>query len=284
MAIKINRTWVVMGIAITLGLTAALIASRHLNQRVADIEAKDKNREMVKVVVAKEDLPKGEKLTIESVAVREMPREWAHSNAITPDQFSRAENGPLAVPARRGEPIVWSQLDNTKARSFSATLSPGHRAITVPVDEINSISGMLDPGDLIDIVVTLRHEGKTYAFTLLQSVQVLAAGTRITQSGQNAEGKQTTYNTVTLNTDPENAKRVIAAREIGKITALLRAPGDQAQISDGRSEAYSLLGFEEKVKVRPAVDASIPVIYGGSGNRLGEIPKLASAVDSKPAP
>ena len=40
------------------------------------------------------------------------------------------------------------------------------------------------------------------------------------------ESSRRTYNTVTLDASPEDARRVLAAREVGKLAALLRAPGD----------------------------------------------------------
>jgi pilus assembly protein CpaB len=270
MKLKINRTWMILGIAVIFGVGAALGAMRYLSQRVSDIEARDKNKAMTKVVVAKENLQKGAKLTSANVAVREIPAEWSHSGAITPDQFDRADNALLAHPAARGEPVIWAQLEGQRAPSFSARLAPGRRAITVPVDEISSLSGMVQPGDLIDLLVSVRKDNLNYTFALLQSVNVLATGTRATQESDSEEGKARTFTTITLDTTPEDAKRVVAAREIGKLTAMLRAPGDRDPVSRERSEAMTLVGLGRGA----AGESAVPVIYGGVGAKLDQVASL----------
>ncbi len=267
---KIKRSWLVLGVAAVLGVGAGFTAMRYLNQKVAAIEARDKNKVMRKVVVAREDMQKGGVITFQNMAVREVPAEWAHSGAITPDQFDRVENATLAYPAVKGEPLIWSQLEGQKMPSFSARLSAGRRAVTVPVDEISSLSGMVEPGDSIDIVVTTRKNDRNITFALLQSVKVLATGTRVTQQGE-TEGKSRTYSTITLDTTPDDARRVIAAREVGKITALLRAPGDTRPISREKSDALALLGLADH---SVSVSSSVPVIYGGKGSALEDVPRL----------
>ena len=260
MAYKINKNWIVLIAALGVGGLAAFGAKNYLSNQMAEIEAREKNKAMVQVVVAKTDLEKGSPLSAQNVAVRPIPKEWLHSGAITPDQFGRAEGSTLAYPAGVGEPVLWAQLEGQRTPTFSARLAQGRRAVTVPVDEISSLSGMVEPGDLIDIVVSLKKDTQSFTFTLLQSVAVLATGTRASQEEQDADGRGRTFTTITLDTTPEDAKRVIAAREVGRVTALLRAPNDTGSVSKERSDAQTLLGLATGFS---AVSSSVPVIYGG---------------------
>ncbi|MDO8892961.1 MAG: Flp pilus assembly protein CpaB [Sulfurimicrobium sp.] len=260
MAYKINKNWIVLLIALGVGGLAAFGAKNYLSGQMAEIEAREKNKAMVQVVVAKSDLPKGSPLTAETVAVRAIPKEWVHSGAITPEQFGRTEGSLLAYPAQAGEPVIWAQLEGQRAPTFSARLTAGRRAVTVPVDEISSLSGMVEPGDLIDIVVSIKHDKQNFTFTLLQSVAVLATGTKSSQQEKDPEGRGRSFTTITLDTSPEDAKRVIAAREVGRITALLRAPNDNGNVSKARSEALALLGLATGFG---STGSSVPVIYGG---------------------
>ena len=66
-------------------------------------------------------------------------------------------------------------------------LTIGKRAITFPVDEINSISGMLQPGDKIDLIATIRQLNNDVTYPLLQDVQILATGTQL--SPRDDDGK-----------------------------------------------------------------------------------------------
>lgn len=260
MAYKINKNWIVLLAALGVGGLAAFGAKNYLSSQMAEIEAREKNKAMVQVVVAKSDLPKGSPLTAETVAVRAIPKEWAHSGAITPEQFGRTEGSLLAYPAQAGEPVIWAQLEGQRVPTFSTRLTAGRRAVTVPVDEISSLSGMVEPGDLIDIVVSIKHDKQNFTFTLLQSVAVLATGTKSSQQEKDPEGRGRSFTTITLDTSPEDAKRVIAAREVGRVTALLRAPSDNGKVSKARSEALTLLGLATGFG---STGSSVPVIYGG---------------------
>ncbi|HAF54735.1 MAG TPA: Flp pilus assembly protein CpaB [Thauera sp.] len=257
---RARKNWIVLATALALGGLAAYAASNYLSERMAEIDARAAEIDTVQVVVAKASLPAGASITADTVAVREIPRIWAHSGAITPDQYSRAESLALAYPAAAGEPILWAQLEGRRAPTFSARLQSGQRAVTVPVDEISSLSGMVEPGDRIDIVVSARNETRNFTFTLLQNVAVLATGSHADPDARDAQGQARSYTTITLDTSPEDAKRVIAAREVGRVTALLRAPSDLAAVSGAITDARTLLGL-------PTSDgngiSSVPVIYGG---------------------
>lgn len=262
MATSSNKNWFILLAALGVGGLAAMSTKNYIAQKIESIEAKDKDKAMVKVVVAKQDLDKGSVLSGENMATRDIPKEWVHSDAITPDQFNRADGARLALPANAGEPVLWAQVENEKAGSFSTKLEMGRRAVTLPVDEISSISGMLAPDDLIDIIVSVQKDSRSYTFTLLQSMRVLATGTKVSQTDE--EGKPSTFTTVTLDTSPEDAKKLIAAREVGRITALLRSPTDAASVSLSRAEANDLLGLGNGDGL-----SSVPVIYGGGPIKIG---------------
>lgn len=276
--IKLNKPTIVLMVAASMGLLAALAARSYLSSRMEEIEVKAKGR-MVDLVVASTDLEKGAVLSSENVAVRPIPIEYAHESAVTPQVFSRAEGERLGFPVKAGQMILWSSLESKKAPTFSSRVEVGHRAMTVPVDEISSISGMLEPGDVIDLIVTLDKQGSKTNFPLLQGVQVMATGQRAIDDPKSGERRE--YSTVTLDTTPEQAQQVIAAREGGKLTALLRNPQDQKQMAVANLDIDKLLngappgaGVPAKLPPAPAgftaagENDGIPVLYGGFNNKF----------------
>lgn len=259
--------WIVLVVAIGFGLLAALTANIYLKRRLAALK-ETAPIEMVDVVVPKESLPKGARLSSATVAARRIPKQYALSEAITPDQFARAENAQLRFPAAAGEQLVWSQLESAEGASFSAHIAVGRRAVTIPVDEISSVSGMLVPGDVIDIVVGLQKDNRAISLPLLQSVKVLATGSRVSRDEKgddkgdgSTQGKE--YNTVTLDASPSEAQRVLLAREIGKVTALLRHPDDKLKAPLAILDANALTGGHTR-----RASAEIPVIIGGSSGGM----------------
>ena len=289
---KPSKTWVVFGVALLIGLLAALAARSYLSSRMDAMEAQSRGSK-VSVVVAKRELRRGERLSSENVAVRSIPSDFAHSNAVLPSDFDRLDGQPLAFPVKPGEMVLWSLMEGKRAPTFSARVDAGHRAITVPVDEINSISGLLEPGDTIDLMVTFDRKGKKTTLTLLQSVRVMATGQRSVDDPKSGERRQ--YSTVTLDTTPDQARNVILARDVGKLTALLRNPQDQARTGAPAVDMAALLTpAAEAGPFRPRVERErqVPVLYGGRGGKfpaegmkLGQyVASSANATAAGPAP
>lgn len=262
---RLKRAWVVLGVAIVIGVLAALAARNYLQGRMADLEARARGKSM-SVVVAKRDLPKGARLSSENVAVRAIPADYAHSNAVLPEQYDRIEGGVLAFPVKSGEAVLWSLLEGRKVPTFSARVEAGRRAITVPVDEINSISGLLEPGDLIDLLVTVDRERRKVTVPLLEKVQVMATGQRSVDDPRS--GERRSYSTVTLDIDPEQAQNVVVAREAGRLTALLRNPEDVGPLQGVHGD-FAALFQGAGGPARPDTLREVPVLYGG---RSGKFP------------
>ena len=264
-AIRLNKTSIVLVAAVGIGLVAALGAYLYLSGREADLEARARGR-LVEVVVAAGDITKGARLTNKNLAVRKIPAEFAHSTAVRPDQFDVIDGQVIAYAIKSGEMIVWSLMEGKKAPTFSARVESGRRAITVPVDEINSISGLLEPGDLIDLILTVDQKGRKLTVPLMQSVQVMATGQRAVDDPKS--GERRVYSTVTLDTDPAQAKDIIVARDAGRLTALLRNPQDRKNIRGAQGDLAALLGAAPV----DAASRDVPVLYGG---RSGKIPPEA---------
>lgn len=259
MKFSVSRNTVIFALALAVGGGAALAVHRYLKARVADIDAQAQGPERAKVLVAKVALEKGAALTPDTVAVRDIPAQWVHSNAIRSEQFDEVENQLLAAPARPGEPLHWTQLEPARQPSFAARLAEGQRAVTVAVDEVNSLSGMIAPGDRIDLVAMIRGDGQPLLLNLLQDATVLATGTRVTQEVPD-DPQRHSYTTITLETTPHQARQVLAAREMGKLAAILRPGGDAQRGPPGPEAAAHLLGLHPPASAPAA--AVVPVLYG----------------------
>jgi pilus assembly protein CpaB len=267
---RLGKTWIVLAVALLIGTLAALAARSYLANQMAAIQAGSKQR-TVNLIVAKANLNRGDKLSSDNLAVRPIPVEYAHSVAATPDQFDRLDGQVLGYPVKDGEMILWGMMETKKAPTFSSRVELGRRAITVQVDEINSISGMLEPGDVIDLILSLDRGGRKISLPMLQGVRVMATGQRSVDDPRS--GEKYRYATVTLNTTPDEAHKLIAAREAGKLTALLRNPADPGRA--GAVDLASLLGDAQAMHGQAAsgtriarTTRTIPVLYGGGGAPL----------------
>jgi pilus assembly protein CpaB len=268
--LQLNRNWAVFGAALALGVVAALGARSYLAPRVDPIEARAKVA-TVDVVVARTALAAGTKLSRENVAVRQIPKDYAHSTAIAPADFERVEGRSLAYAVRPGEMIFLGLMESKRAPIVSARVKAGRRALAVPVDEINPISGLPEPDDLIDLLASSDRNGQHMVRALREPVRVVATGQRSVDDPNTGERRQ--YLTVTLDTTPEQAQAIIVARQAGKLTALLRNPQDEAHT-----------GQRDRLAAAPRAARPrriIPILYG-TGTR--QLPPGALNLFPQPAP
>ena len=179
------------------------------------------------VVVAAADLQLGSELKKEDVTVVQFPA------GKTPEgTFSRPEEvlgRGLIVPIVKNEPILKAKLASKEAGSGLPPVIPeGMRAVSVRVNEVVGVAGYVLPGNRVDVVATAsptEQHADTTSKVVLSNVQVLTAGTRMEQQGDQSKPVQVTV--VTLLVYPEQAERLALASTEGKIQLALRNPLDQ---------------------------------------------------------
>lgn len=264
MKIRVNSNWLLLGMALLLGGAAAYLGNHMLKQRMAQIdETLRRSQEPVAVVVAKQDLVPGDAIGDAHFAVRQVPREYVNADTIRPDGFPALEQQRLAVAMKRGDMLLPAHVDGQGAQVFSATLKQGRRAMTFEVDTVNSISGMLRPGDRIDLMYSGRGgaAGEEVTRTLLSNVVVLATDQSVMRRDEKT-GEARSFSTVTLDLMPVQAQRIIVAKQSGRLTALLRHPDDQAV---NPTASLSPEGLFAGTTAGTGAGSSIEYLIGGSG-------------------
>ncbi|GAA5234275.1 Flp pilus assembly protein CpaB [Verticiella sediminum] len=252
---RLDVRYALLLLALLAGTAAAWLVHRHL----ADVEAQLQARHRVEtapVVVADRMLGAGTMLSADAAAVRAVPVAWLPGDALRPEDFDAIAGAPLVRALTAGEVVRWSDLQLGTRSAFSAQLAPGRRAVTIAVDEINSLSGMLEPGDVIDLYVSFEHGGRRVTRLLLGEAGVLATGRQRADARDEAGDG---FATVTLEATPADAVRLVAARQQGSIAAMLRRPGDTgAAAAFEGGDLATLLGMPAPAP-RPRV---VPVIFG----------------------
>jgi pilus assembly protein CpaB len=99
---------------------------------------------------------------------------------------------------------------------------PGHRAVTVAVNEVAGVAGFLTPSNKVDVVLTTLIPGSTnesISKIVLQNVPILATGQ---MAQEQKDGKPIVVPTVTLDLIPEDAEKLVLASSKGSLQLLLR--------------------------------------------------------------
>lgn len=284
-ALRARARWLPWLIAIVAGLGAAVLAGRHVNGRIASAEAGFAQRHAERpVIVAAASLPAGHLLRHEDLAIRQMPARFVPSTARGPEAAGRFVGRVTLHALAPGDVIVPAVLQPGEWPSLASLVGVNRRAITLAVDEINGFSGMLAPGNVIDLVYT-PDQGGTAARAaivrpLLEGVTVIATGrsTVAAAAGGDAREPGGDYATVTLDLTPYDAQRLVLAQRTGEVTVLLRGvvaePGAALRVVDlGAIAGYPV------ARRRPV--QGIQIIVGGTAARAVQA-RIAPAGEGAP--
>jgi pilus assembly protein CpaB len=119
--------------------------------------------EMVTILAAKTNIPPNTPISDDMLSTMEVPKKWRNPNALQPKDKEFIIGTTNAVPLEAGQQILWSDLSKNKEllqESLASIIKEGERAITMPVDELTGIAGLLRPNDHVDIIGTFNIPGE----------------------------------------------------------------------------------------------------------------------------
>jgi len=258
-----KRLIIALAAAVAFGLIAAVSVSRYL----ANAQAYTKN--LTNVVVAKVEIPIGTKIVPEQLSVVQFPK------AVTPEGTFAVVDDKLigrvaTVRISMREPVTEARLAPVgSAGGLSSVIPDGYRAMTVKVDDVVGVSGFIQPGTLVDIVVTIippdtAARREKVSKIVLQNIKVLASGQNIDKPKNEKETDR--VKAVTLQVTPEQAEKLALASSEGRLQLVMRNSVDQGDEKTPGANKTSLLAGE----------TALPVPEPGLGPKDGEKPKTSA--------
>src|SRR5687768_12269666 len=234
-----KRFFIVLVGALMFGVLAAVSVSRYLSS--AQAYSKNLNN----VAVAKVAIPIGSKIVAEQIMVVQFPKESTPDGAYDSPEKLAGRVAVVNIAAR--EPITESRLAaEGTAAGLAAIIPEGYRAMTVKVDDAAGISGFIQPGTLVDVVVTIDPEGMSrqnpISKIVLQNIKVLASGQNIDKPEDEREANS--VKAVTLQVTPEQAEKLALAASEGKLQLVMRSQIDQGNEDTPGVNKRNLLGGE----------------------------------------
>ena len=216
-------------VAIGLAVLAGWLGLTYLENQEASIRSElAKQKEPVQVVVAVRDLYPGDPVDGSTMAVREIPREFVPSGAVTVSQYDAVSGLRLKIPVKEGTALISAFIAGMQGvGTFSELLRPGERAVTVDASPLDSAEGLLQAGDHIDLL-SVNEDSEAFRMQkLLDNVTVLATGTRtMTDIGYGGAAGQA-YSSITVGVPVKDVAKMLKARSSGELAFLLRHPDDE---------------------------------------------------------
>jgi pilus assembly protein CpaB len=191
--------------------------------------------------VAARPLPRGTLAREEDFAVRSVPSESVPTGAIldAPDARIGLRGSLIRKFLDTGSPVTSQDVLRPRDRGFLASvLAPDSRAISIKVDAESGVSGLIWPGDYVDVVLTQLVDkadpaNGALSETVLHNVRIVAIDQEIVQGGSaNNATAGKVAKTVSLEVAPEQVKKITVAGELGKLSLAVRAAVDQQDTAD----------------------------------------------------
>ena len=172
-----SKRTVVVAVAVAVGVVASVLSYVFLNNAQNNAYH---NAKLVYAYVITKPIPR----TLSGVDAanggylqqKKVPAEFRPASAVTNLSAIRDEAADANLPA--GEIVVSGMFvsPDTIASVAAETVPDGDVAISVSVDQVHGVAGLIQPGDKVDILLDLNGNQETY---LYQAVPVLAVGTTL---------------------------------------------------------------------------------------------------------
>lgn len=186
-----------------------------------------------KVLVAQRALTPGTIITPDALSFQPWPAEMVKDAYFIEGEadMQKLVGTVVRFAVTAGEPVTQGALVAPQDRGFlAAALTPGMRAITVPVSSQSGVAGFIFPGDRVDMMLTQSVGGEAgslqVAETVLRNLRVLATDQATEQVVVEGKAQPRVSGTVTLEVTPRIAEKVTVAQTLGTISFSLRPLAD----------------------------------------------------------
>ena len=201
-------------------------------QSVQAVAAPAPKENFHEVLVADNDLPAGSFVKPQHLRWQRWPTDDVPDSYVLNGVRSDEEMIGAVVRKRiaTGEPITDGAVVKPGDRGFlAAVLEPGMRAVSVPLTPTSGNSGLIFPGDRVDLIltqslVTNEAEGsiRRVSETVLNDIRIIAMGVDTSDDPREGEANEKAK-TATLEVTPRQAEEVALLTELGKLSLSLRS-------------------------------------------------------------
>jgi len=227
-------------------------------------------------LVAAHPVPVGSFARPEDFTQKTLPATEVPSGAIidTPDARAALRGSLIRRYIEPGTPLMQADLLNPKDRGFlAAVLAPGMRAVSIGVDPVTGVAGLVWPGDRVDVILTQnidqagsRASRLVTSETVLGNVRVIAVDQDIAQGTPvNGTSAGRLVGTVTLEATSDEAEKLAVATQLGHLSLAVRSADDLRP--GGSAVGMSMTGADVSPELARASAAAagshVQVIQGG---------------------
>lgn len=229
--------------SIAAGLVAAALAHAWFVAKTGEVDETKRRilaaTRKVTVLGAARTIPRGATIRADDVLPLVLFESGTTGDNIPAEERLSVVGRVAAHTIGEGDPVLWTYLDGGRGagRGLADDVPDGMRAVSIPVSGAAAVSGLVRPGDHVDVIGSFALPGEEPAsetrfvtMTVLQNVTVLATGTATARSRDplgESGGADGSYATVTLCSTPREAEVLVFAQQMrGRLFLTLRNGSD----------------------------------------------------------
>ena len=213
------QTLILLVIAGGCGLVTLLGVKQYMNDKEPDALK-------VKVLVAAETIKLGQALSEDNVEFREVAIDSCPKDAVT--KLEQIADRAVKTTRESGDWICEKHLSAKGDRGVTIPIPKGKRVVTINVNNNSSHSGLVRPGNRVDLLFTYKTRERDRlvekTVVLLEYVEVFAVENKV--YGRDAIGDSEKASSMSLLVTAEEAAKITHVENNGSISTCLRSAED----------------------------------------------------------
>jgi pilus assembly protein CpaB len=214
-----RRIPLLIGLLLALG-TGVLLLNYLASLRPSDAAAVHTKR----VFVASRDVPARALLTDAFLTEVTKPVNEVDADAVSDRKDIVGKYSLITIPA--GSVVTSSKVGTGGANALPARLPVGMRAVSISIDRVKGVAGLIQPGDRVDVIAVPPRVGSEVprAAAILRGALVLAMGNAVETTSATPSPDNQNLTTVTLALTPKQVNLLASADLNTTLRLALRPP------------------------------------------------------------
>ncbi len=214
-----RRTTLIVAIVLALGTGWLLLNYLSSLQRQTNANSAPRT-----VVVAAQDIPARVTITPQMLTRVTRPTSAVDPNVISDPAQAVGALSLITIPS--GSSVTTAMVGHPSDVGLPVRLAPGMRAVSVQIDKVKGVSGLIQPGDRVDVIADPPKAAAEPppASAILRGVRVLAIGESLEYSSATPSPQEANSTTVTLEVTPKQADLLVMADLNTTLRLALRSP------------------------------------------------------------
>lgn len=239
-----SKSFMLMILSMGFGLIAAIGISQVMGRNNGPVVAAPK---MGPVLVAAAALDHKALLNEENVRIENWPIEIIPEAAAT--TIEQITDMAIRTRMSKGLPIMMTDLVN-KNEVSRLNIPEGYKVVAIKVSEDDTIAGLLNPGDKVDVIGLFKTqsrtgEKRTFSKTFLKALRVFSVNSQMTaNTGSRTESSTRGNAIVGVLVTEKQSEAIVYVQKTGTLKLVLR--GDDMDGEDNNDEDLLAFGFPDQ--------------------------------------